>query len=235
MIKKTVKYLILLSFIGVSGLSYSQQRLDGIEFERIPQRTVRKYIARQIEEGKYHFNDIHPSWTKGQDLSSFREKVMTFFLDGNLQDIWQGYTSANPTLSWNGRTISFGVLLWKYPGQAFYDHDQIMGVDTGQVYYLNLNLLMGVFNLPVAFEMITVNPIEKVIEFSYIDGNKSVGVQQVRFIGFGEEQTEIIHTSYYKSGSYIRDKLMYPYFHKRIVRDFHHNMQKLLKINCTGM
>jgi len=235
MLKKTVKYLILLSFIAISSLSYAQQRLDGIEFERIPQRTVRKYIARQIEEGKFHFDDIHPSCTKGQDLSSFREKVMTFFLDGNLQDIWQGYTSANPTLSWNGRTISFGVLLWKYPGQVFYDHDQILGVDTGQVYYLNLNLLMGVFNLPVAFEMITVNPIDKIIEFSYLDGNKSVGVQQVRFIDFGDDQTEIIHTSYYKSGSYIRDKFMYPYFHKRIVKDFHHNMQKLLNLDSTRM
>jgi len=126
-------------------------------------------------------------------------------------------------------------LLWKCPGQAFYDQDMITGVDTGQVYYLNLNLLMGIFNLPVAFEMITVNPIDKIIEFSYIDGNKSIGVQQVRFIDSGDEQTEIIHTSYYKSNSYIRDKWMYPYFHKRIVKDFHHNMQKLLNLDSSRM
>jgi len=235
MIKKTLKYFILLSFIGIYGQYYSQQRLDGIEFERIHQRTIRKYIARQIEEGMYHFDDIHSSYTKGQDLSTFKEKVMTFFLNGNMQDIWQGYTSANPVLSWNGRTISFGVLLWKYPGQAFYDQDLITGVDTGQVYYLNLSLLMGIFNLPVAFEMITVNPIDKIIEFSYIDGNKSIGVQQVRFIDYGDDQTEIIHTSYYKSNSYIRDKWMYPYFHKRIVKDFHHNMQKLLNLDSARL
>lgn len=228
---KTIKYLLLLLFIGFHFLSFAQPCLDDIDFEQIHQKKVRKYIDHQIRDGKHQFDDIHPSWTDGQDLSSFRKKVMTFFLQGDMQDIWQGYVTANPSISWNGRTVSFGILLKKSPGHVYYDHDVINGVDTGQVYYLNLNLLLGIFNLPVAFEMITVNPEEKIIEFSYLEGNKSVGVQQVKFIDTGNENVEIIHTSYYKSGSYVRDKWMYPYFHKRIVNDFHRNMRRLLKVN----
>jgi hypothetical protein len=111
--------------------------LDDIKMERIHQRTIRKYIECQIEEGKHQFYDIQPFWNSGKDLSSFRKK-MTFLLKVNLRDIWQGYVSANPSKSWNGRKISFGLLLLKFPGSIFYYHDPITGVDLGQIYFLKL-------------------------------------------------------------------------------------------------
>jgi hypothetical protein len=48
--------------------------LDDIKMERIHQRTIRKYIECQIEEGKHQFYDIQPFWNSGKDLSSFRKK-----------------------------------------------------------------------------------------------------------------------------------------------------------------
>jgi hypothetical protein len=203
--------------------------LDDINLERIHQRKIRKYIECQIEEGKHQFDEIQPSWNSGKDLSSFRKKEMTFFLKGNLQDTWHGYISANPSKSWNGRKITFGLLLLKSPCTIFYDHDPIDGVDLGQVYFLKLKLLLGIYNIPVAFEIIRVDEEEKIIEFSYLEGNKSIGVQQVKFIDIGDDRTEILHTSYYKSDSHFRDKWMYPHFHKIIINAFHRNMRKLLK------
>jgi hypothetical protein len=205
--------------------------LDDINLERIHQRTIRKYIECQIEDGKHQFCEIQPSWNSGKDLSSYRKKEMTFFLNGNLQAVWQGYVSANPSISWNGRKISFGLLLLRFPGGIFYNHDPIGGVDPGQIYFLNLKLLLGIFGIPVAFEIITVDEDNKIIEFSYLEGNKSTGVQQVKFINFGDDRTEIIHTSYYKSDSHFRDKWMYPHFHKIIINDFHRNMRRLLNEN----
>jgi hypothetical protein len=228
--KIILKCLILSAFTFIQLQSFGQPLLDDINLERIEQRKIRKYIECQIEEGKHQFCEIHPSWNRGQDLSAYRKNEMTFFLKGDFLDIWQGYVTTNPSKSWDGRKISFGLLLRKFPGNIFYDQDPIMGVDTGQVYYLNLTLLLGIFNLPVAFEMINVNKREKIIEFSYIEGNKSIGVQQVKFVDSGDECTEIIHTSYYKSESRFRDKWIYPYFHKRIVNDFHRNMRRLLNL-----
>jgi hypothetical protein len=109
--------------------------LDDIELGQIQQKKIRKYIECQINEGKHQFNDLHPSWTCGKDLSSYRKKEMTFFLKGSLQIIWQGYISANPSKSWNGRKTSYGVLLRKFPSNIYYSHDSAMGVDTGQVYF----------------------------------------------------------------------------------------------------
>jgi hypothetical protein len=205
--------------------------LDDINLERIQQRTIRKYVECEIKDGKHQFSEIHPSWNTGKDLSSYRKREKIFFLNSNLQDVWQGYVSANPSNIWSSRKISFGLLLRKFPSHIFYNHDPIMGADTGQVYYLNLKLMLGICNLAVAFEIITLDTKKLILEFSYIEGNKSTGVQQVRFIDVGGGRTEIIHTSYFKSGSHFRDKWLYPYFHNRFINEFHRNMRRLLKLN----
>ena len=224
------KHSVLIILIFFQLNSYGQLLLDDINMDLIHQRTVRKYIECQIEENKHEFGEIHPSWHKGKDLSSYRKNEMTFLLNGNFKDIWKGYISENPSNSWNGKRVSFGVLLQKFPNDIFYNHDPIMGIDTGQVYFLNLKLLKGICNIPVAFEMITVDTLEKLIEFSYIEGNKSSGVQQIRFLDFGDNRTRITHISYYKSDSHFRDKWIYPFFHKKIVNDFHRNMRRLLNL-----
>ena len=231
--KLTLRCLLLTLIMCNQVYTYAQPMLNDVELERIHQRTIRKYIECQIEEGKLDFSDFQPSWNSGNDLSSYRKKEMTFHLKGNFTDTWQGYVSANPSKSWNGRKISFGLLLLKVPCRIYYDQDPINGVDLGQVYFLNLKLLFGIYGMPVAFEIITVDEENKIIEFSYIEGNKSNGLQQVRFTDLGNERAEIIHTSYYKSDSHFRDKWMYPHFHKIIIRDFHRNMRRLLKQQST--
>lgn len=203
---------------------------DDIRLEQIQQRKIRKYLECQMEEGKHQFSEIHPSWTAGKDLSSYKKNEMAFFLKGNFQDIWLRYISGNFSKAWNDRKISFGLLLRKSPGNIYYNHDPITDLDTGQVYFLNLKLMLGIINIPVAFEIITLDAEKKIIEFSYIEGNKSIGVQRVKFINTGSERTEILHTSYYKSDSRFRDKWIYPYFHKRIINDFHRNMRRLLNL-----
>jgi hypothetical protein len=227
--KITLRTLLVTLFTLLLIHSFGQLMLDDINLELVRQRSVRKYIECQIDEGRHEFCELQPSCSSETDLSSYRKKEMTFFLNGNFADIWQGYVSADPSISWDGRKISFGLLLLKFPARIFYNHDPITGVDLGQVYLLKLKLLLGIYNIPVAFEIITVDQENKVIEFSYLEGNKSNGVQQVKFVDLGDERTEIIHTSYYKSDSRFRDKWMYPHFHKIIINDFHRNMRRLLK------
>jgi hypothetical protein len=224
------KYFVIITLTSLQLQSLAQNLLEDIKLNEINQRKIRRYIECQIEGNIHQFGEIHPSWNRGKDLSSFSKNEMTFFLSGNLQEVWQGYMSASPSRSWSGRMVSFGVLLQKFPGSVFYKHDEINGIDTGQVCFLNLKLLLGIYRVPVAFEIITIDTAEKVIEFSYIEGNKSSGVQQVKFIDIGRNCTEIIHTSYFKSDSPIRDRWIYPFFHEKIVNDFHRNMRKLLHL-----
>jgi len=233
--KIALKFLVLSVVACFQLNAYGQLSFDDVKMEKIHQRKIRKYIEVCSEDNKHQFARIHPSWNRGKDLSCYSSNEMTFFLKGNLQDVWHGYVTANPSKSWNGRKVSFGLLVQKFPGTIYYNNDSIMGVDTGQVYFLNLKLLLGIYKVPVAFEMITVDAQEKVIEFSYIEGNKSSGVQQVKFSDFGDGRTKIVHSSYFKSDSKFRDKNLYPFFHEKIVDDFHRNMRKLLHLKKASM
>ena len=216
-------------------IAYGQLSFDDVKMEKIHQRKIRRYIEGCIEGSRHQFAEIHPSWKRGKDLSLYSKNEMAFCLKGKLQDVWQGYVSANPSKSWNGQKVSFGLLVQKFPGTIYYSNDSIMGVDTGQVYFLNLKLLLGIYKLPVAFEMITVDADAKVIEFSYIEGNISSGVQQIKFSDIGGNRTLIVHSSYFKSKSKFRDKNLYPFFHEKIVGDFHRNMRKLLHLKTASM
>lgn len=230
--KTGLKWVVLIIFLIFNIHTFGQLMLQDIKMEQISQKKVRKYIG-QIETEKHLFSEIHPSCFSGQDMSSFSKNEMTFFLDGKLEDIWKGYLSASPSKSWNGRKVSFGVLLQKFPNNIFYNQDPMTGVATGQVYFLNLKVMKGIYNLPVAFEIITVDTTQRLIEFSYIEGNKSSGVQQIQFFDAGLEKTKIMHISYFKSDSDFRDKWIYPPFHKKIVNDFHRNMRKLLNLKSV--
>ncbi|MDZ4667479.1 MAG: hypothetical protein SGJ00_06310 [bacterium] len=220
----------LITLICLNIESYAQPVLDDIKLEQIRQKTVRKYIKCQIKEGKHQFNDIQASWHNGQNLSFYNRNEMTFFLNGNLQDIWQSHLLVNPSKLWNNRRSSLGLMLQKFPANIFYNRDSLANTDTGQVYFLNLKLLSGIFNLPVAFEIISIDAREKIIEFSYIKGNQSLGVQQIKFIALDDKHTKILHISYFKSKSNFRDKYLYPFFHKKFIKDFHRNMKKLLTV-----
>jgi hypothetical protein len=230
--KTGLKWVVLIFFLISNIQIFGQFMLQDIKMEQIRQKKVRKYIG-QIGVEKHLFSEIHPSCFSGQDMSSFSKNEMTFFLDGSLEDIWRGYMSASPSESWNGRKVSFGVLLQKFPNSIFYNRDPMTGVATGQVYFLNLKVMKGIYNLPVAFEIITVDTTQRLIEFSYIEGNKSSGVQQIQFFDAGQEHTKVMHISYFKSDSDFRDKWIYPPFHKKIVNDFHRNMRKLLDIKTV--
>ena len=87
------------------------------------------------------------------------------------------------------------------------------------VVYLNLRLMSGLINLATAFEIITIDKEHKVIEFSYLSGNDSVGKQRIQFFETTKGKTEILHTSYYKSNNIPKNYFFYPYFHTRATND----------------
>jgi hypothetical protein len=86
---------------------------------------------------------------------------------------------------------------------------------------------MKIKNMATAFEIITVDKEKGIIEFSYIEDNTTHGKQQMNFEQTAEGFTKIIHRSYFKSGSPIRDRYFYPYFHTRLINAYHRNMKKL--------
>ncbi|MBK7131999.1 MAG: hypothetical protein IPH69_03985 [Bacteroidales bacterium] len=215
---------------GLSEWSCFSQIPQTIDLSEIPQRKVRKYIEARDINHMQDFGLIHASWKEGLDESSFLFQEKTFFLKNKLSHVWDCYRKADPTKSWNGPFVRFGLLISKKSNSAVYSGNSTFPeIDTGQVYFLDLRIMRGLFNLPMAFEIINIDPLKRIIEFSYIDGNKSRGKQTIEFSDDLDGQIRIIHKSYFRSDSPFRDNMLYPYFHRKFIRQFHRNMKQLVQ------
>jgi|WetSurMetagenome_2_1015567.scaffolds.fasta_scaffold103190_1 hypothetical protein len=227
LVKKNLIYLILL--FAFSSLPVFSQTGKVINIEEIPQKKVRKYIiSRQIDK-MHDFSLIHPSWKKETHESDFHVNEKIFYLRSKLSNVWESYRHANPVKAWNGQTFSLGLMILKCSNSVIYTNSSFFpAVDTGQVYFLNLKLMRGLYNLPVAFEVINIDNRQNIEEISYIDNNKSQGKQTIQFFDNGDGRTRIVHRSYFKSGSWFRDDFLYPYFHTRFIKKFHKNMRQFV-------
>jgi len=222
-----VTIMLILGFSSLPGVSQSLKR---ISIENIPQRKVRKYIVSREIDQLQDFTFIHPSWKKEINDSDYNVNEKIFFLKYKLSKVWESYRHANPLKMWNGHSFRLGLMISKFSNSVIYANSHSFPeVDTGQIYFLNLRFIKGLFNVPVAFEIINISNISQLVEISYIDNNKSKGEQLIQFFDNGDGSTRIVHRSYFKSESWFREKLLYPYFHKKFVKEFHRNMRQLIK------
>lgn len=203
--------------------------MKSIEFERIPQKGIRNFIHEQMGKNVHSPSDIKSTYEKGQDLSSFLIHEEVFKLPFSPEKVWKHYMTANPTKVWNGKMLSFGLMLSKYEDEIMYIGEDYSEAKTGQVFYLTINVLGGLIKVPVAHEIISIEPEKNYFELSYVDGSKSFGKQRIAFYRTGEGTTRIVHTTYYKSDSEFRDRYIYPYFHTKAISEYHHNMLTSLK------
>ena len=228
-----ISLLLMYGFFSLSALS---QNSTTINLDEIPQRKVRKYIVSRKIDKMQNFSSIHASWNKDINESDFNVNEKTFFMQYKLSDVWQCYSHANPLKVWNGRSMRLGLMITKCLNSVIYtDNLYFPDVDTSQVYFLDLRLLKGLFNLPVAFEIITIDNNRQIVEISYLDNNKSQGKQSIQFFDNMDGRTRIVHRSYFKSSSWLRDELLYPYFHKKFIKEFHRNMTQLVKSKSLAL
>ena len=207
--------------------------LSNVDLNRIKQPAVKKLIGRHISEGMDNFDDIVSTYKKGEDLSGYSIHKAIYNYPIERDKVFEKYIVTNPSESWNGKLLSFGVLISKSTHSVLYSGGKYEGAKAGQVLYLNLNLIMGQFQLAVAHEIIGVNHEEKYMDLSYVVGAESVGMQHIEFIDNGDGTTTIKHTTHYKGGSNFRDKFVYPYFHTRVVNDYHNNMRFTIMKDST--
>lgn len=220
----TAVFLLALVYSGAA-----QTYLSDVEMERIGEEKVEEYIGRQMENDVETFSDVKPSLTPVSSTEGFRFHEREYVVKDELEKVWGHYVGTNPAVAWNASKFGFGVLFSKEDNSLAYPGSEVQGIKQGQVIYLNLNLLKGIKNLATAFEIITVNPKEGVIEFSYLEDNTTHGKQQLTFTTTAKGHTKIVHRSYFKSKSVLRDHFLYPYFHTRMTNTYHRNMKRMFK------
>jgi len=202
----------------------SQVSLDEVNFEQIPYRKVRSYIQRQRQNRIERFMDLRASSTDSPGKREFSSYARSYLVKARKNRVWHTYTTVSPTESWRNRRSSLGLLYSRETDQVKYATDTCNGVRMGQVLYVHLRLLRGLYKLATAFEITKVE--DGLIEFSYIEDGVSEGTQTIELFETQEGYTRVVHTSTIRSKSKFRDKVLYPYFHNKIINEFHRKMKK---------
>lgn len=223
-----MKYYGLFIAIVIYCRVFSQTSVDNIDYDLIQYRQVIKYINQQKVDHVETIYDFVPSCSANSDLSNYEHQEKEYVIKESLPVVWMNYTKANPAISWDGKLVSFGLLISKNTDKIYYPGDEIPGIDTGQIIFLDLELLGGFYHLAMAFEITKEDPENGIVEFSYLEGNKTIGIQRLKFNQTEKGYTKIVHSSYFKSPSKLRDKILYPYFHKRLINEFHRNFRRRL-------
>ncbi len=214
---------ICIGFITICA--YSQNCLNDIDLNRISQKKIRNYIIAQKKNHIDRFSDIEASWSSNSDVSKYHELESDYIIKDSLQKVWKLYKSVSPSVSWNGKIVSFGLLFSKRKNFLMYQNENTYSqLDTGQVFYINLKILKGIYNLAVGLEIIGIDSVQMSIRFSYIKGGKSQGEQTIHFASTEDGYTKIIHRTSFRSDSKFRDKFLYPFFHRKAIDEFHHNI-----------
>jgi len=199
--------------------------LNKPDYTRVLHPTIPKLFQDSGIQGP---SELQPVCFNGND-QEYLNQEMRFSIDAPIDQVWRGYKYLHPALSWQTRMIHFGFMYTRQTDSYIYHlDDPFEGIAKGQVYLVNLELLGDKIKIAVAHEVDLVDDKEKEIRICYLNTGKTAGSQWIKFIDAGSNRTEIEHLTLYKGTSFIRDRLLYPIFHKRAMNQFHHRMKELI-------
>ncbi|RKX78313.1 MAG: hypothetical protein DRP49_00965 [Spirochaetes bacterium] len=158
------------------------------------------------------------------EIENFHQYILYYMVEEDIENVWAAYTGESLDKFWNGPIARFSTMYNPKNNVIFHAGDSdIPEASAGQKLSLNL-LIEGYIRIPVYFQIQRVDSELKVIEFVYMEQNKSHGKQLISFFPEtieGENFTLIRHQSWYQSDSAVRDSLFYSDYHTQAVDEFH--------------
>ncbi|GEM_PF-5529938 len=178
------------------------------------------------EETRYHsieeIDKMVPCDTS--EIENFHKHTLYYLVEEDIENVWGEYTEKSLDKYWNGPIARFNTMYNPADNVMYHAGDSdIPKVSTGQIISLSL-LIEGYIRIPVYFQIQRIYSEQKIIEFVYMEQNKSHGKQLVSFFPEtikGKNFTLIRHQSWFRSDSAARDSLFYSDYHTQIVDEFH--------------
>lgn len=209
---------------------------DKIQLDEIPYPKVRAYIDNQH---KYiqsdNIGEIEPTCTEIEDFNGFRTYQKKYLVKASKEQVWKTYLNANPNTSWKTRKSAIGLIYDRNTDRVLYSRDSCNGSSVGQVLYLNLRLLKGFYHLATAMEITDIQDDISYIEISYVESGVNQGKQWINMESTENGYTTITHRSTIKSDSPFRDRILYPYFHNKLINAFHRKMKRNVMHETANM
>jgi hypothetical protein len=206
----------------------AQNDFGQVDMSQIRQKKIRKFIQSQHTMELQGFSDLEPSVDTDSDLADFRNYEKEYLIRKSPEDVWYNYVNSSQTDIWDISKISFGMIYCRDSEAIVYADQTLYGLEPGRIYYINLKVLNGFYSLPVAFEITRIDASERLIEFSYLKGGKAEGKQIIRIADSEDGYSRIHHSTFVRSSSSFRDKYLYPFFHNKLINEFHFNMKKII-------
>lgn len=154
----------------------------------------------------------------------FSKNSKTFLVKARPEAVWNAYRNSTPKQCWGGKRVSFGVLFDAPEKPLVYADGPYSGLKPGQIVFIQLRLLKGLYKLAVAHKVVAVDDEHKSLQICYMKKGASEGSQFISLKGTSEGFTEVIHDTYYKSKSKFRDKRIYPGIHEKVISEYHSNV-----------
>jgi len=224
------RVILFIFLYFIACLCTAQECLNDIDLSKIPYKEVRELVLSQKKSNIECIKDIKSSCSSDFKCSEYYKQIRNYSVDKSLETVWQNYSGSQTQRVYNSKKLALGLMLCKKneKEKILYPSSNFGKLDTGQVIYLKLKFLRGILKMAVAFEINKIDTLKKTIEFSYVKGGKSRGKQIIEFKETDKNKTSIVHTSFYKSSSKIRDRVLYPFFHSKVTAEFHENFKKVL-------
>lgn len=227
--RSLIKAKLIFFLLTAPLLSISQLSFTDVDYAQIPFKKVKPYIERQAgNETIEHFQELQPSCKDVEDYGTYQVYSRSYKIDQPVSVVWDLYKTSAPTSSWNTKKSKIGLMYLRNEDRLVYPTDTCNSPRLGQVIYLNLRMLQGLYNLVTSLEITKLDEDQRTIEFNYVRGGINDGKQMIKMEAGENGETLLTHTSVVHSDSPFRDRVIYPFFHNRLINAFHRNMKRLL-------
>lgn len=196
-----------------------------INFNRIKQEKVKRLLVDNGLNSLQDLSRLKSLCYNPTDGNHYFKHTKTFLFTANIDVVWNAYKTTNPQHSHDGSMVSFGMMYSRKRNEVMYLGDVYSGIEEGQIIFFNLNLFANVVSMAVGHEITGVNESEKTIKICYLQNGASTGTQLIQLKEITVGQTQVVHDTWYRSGSIFRDKVLYPGFHTKGLTEFHNNVR----------
>lgn len=159
----------------------------------------------------------------------YYQHLEKYIYDQPFCQVWDTYVTIDPGKAWAGRMIHFKQLYSRDSGEEVFPGQEYQaGMGVGQVIILDLHVFGGAIQLTVGHEVMEIDRSKGLIRICYLENSKSQGSQFIWFKTLADGRTEVSHHTFYRSGSWFRDRVIYPYFHTKAINEFHGNVRRVI-------
>jgi len=222
----TVFFFSMAFFILHSTVAHSQMLINESDSKQLGYKKVAKYLKNKSKENIVYFSELQPSVNDNSDFDKFYFHTGSYIVNASVQHTWDICIFESPAKLWDGKMLGLSCIYNVHSDKIFYGNGQHFDtLELNQIYFINLRI-MRLFNIATALMTTKIDHDQKMVEFTYIEGNKSIGKQTLHLIEINENETKIQHDTFYKSNSKFRDKRLYSPFHQIAITDLHRKIDE---------